>query len=197
VLTLRYRLAPEHPFPEGLEDVLTAYRWLIGSGVDPQSVVVGGDSAGGGLAIAALVALRDAGDALPAGGLGLCSWTDLAMTGSSIRTLADRDEVVELEGLERTAQLYLAGEDPGNPLASPLYADHTGLPPLFLQVGTAEILLDDSRRLAERAREAGVRVILDEWPDMPHVFQTLAPLITEAGKALHQAGVFVRRVTAR
>jgi len=194
VLTLDYRLAPEDPFPAAVEDTVAAYRWLLDDGAGAKRIVVGGDSAGGGLAVAALVAIRDAGLPLPAGVFLLSPWTDLEMTGASIDALAGVDDVLDRAGLRAAADLYLAGTDPGHPAASPLYADLSGLPPLLIQVGTAEILRDDAVRLAAAARDAGVRVVLDEWPGAGHGFQTSAPLIPEARQAVHQIGVFMRRV---
>jgi acetyl esterase/lipase len=190
-----YRLAPEHPFPAAVEDAVAAYRWLLGVGVEPERTVIGGDSAGGGLAVAALASLRDAGDPLPAGAMLFSPWTDLTMGGASITDLADVDDLLDVDSLRAAAGLYLGAEDPTHPLASPLFADVAGLPPSFIQTGGAEILLDDSTRLAERTRAAGGRAVLDVWAGMPHVFQNLAPIIPEAGKALQQAGLFVRRVT--
>lgn len=194
VLTAAYRLAPEHSFPAAVEDAVAAYRWLLAEGIAPEAVVIGGDSAGGGLAVAALVSLRDAGVPLPAGALLFSPWTDLTMSGASITGLAEADDVLDAASLEWAAGQYLAGADPRHPLASPVFADLAGLPPVFLQTGGAEILLDDSTMLAARIREAGGEAILDVWPGMPHIFQTLAPIVPEAGTALHQAGRFIGRV---
>jgi len=152
VLGARYRLAPEHPFPAALDDALAVYRWLMEARVDPGCLVIGGDSAGGGLAVAALVALRDAGDPLPAGAVLFSPWTDLALEGESITALAEIDDLLDVDSLRAAAELYLGGEDPHHPLASPLFADLSGLPPSFIQTGGAEILLDDSPALAARRR---------------------------------------------
>jgi acetyl esterase/lipase len=195
VLNAAYRLAPEHPFPAALDDALGAYRWLLDLGVDADRLVVGGDSAGGGLAVSLLVALRDGGDPLPSGGVLFSPWTDLSLGGDSIASLADDDDVLDLESLRLAAERYLGGRDPQDPGPSPLFAELSGLPPLFIQPGGSEILLDDSRHLAERVREAGGTAVYDVWPGMPHVFQNLAPIIPEAGRALWAAGLFVRRVT--
>jgi len=190
--SLDYRLAPEHPFPAALEDALAAYRWLVADGVLPRTIVIAGDSAGGGLALATLLALRDAGDPLPAGGLMFSPWTDLAATGESITSNDGRDPMFVGAAVGRAAKLYLGDADPRDPLASPVYGRFDGLPPLFIQAGDTEVLLDDSTRVAERARTAGVMVDLDIWPEMPHVFQMFAPFMPEANRALDRAASFIR-----
>jgi acetyl esterase/lipase len=187
-LSVDYRLAPEHPFPAAIEDALAVYRWLLASGIDPALVAVAGDSAGGGLVLGALVALRDAGDPMPAGAVMLSPWTDLALTGDSLRTRAAVEVMIKLEGLPEAVALYLAGADPRHPYASPLYADLRGLPPLLIHVGDAEVILDDSTRLAARASEAGVEVSLEIWDDMPHVFPAFAGLLPEADQAIARVG---------
>jgi acetyl esterase/lipase len=194
-LVIAYRLAPENPFPAAVEDATAAYRWLLEQHIQPDQLVVSGDSAGGGLSLALLLALRDAGHPLPAGAALLSPWTDLAGTGESIRTLAGADPWLNAERLMLTAGLYLAGADACNPLASPLYGDLHGLPPLLIQVGTDEILLDDATRLAERARAAGVPVTLEVWERMWHVFQSFAAEIPEGRQAVEKIGAFVRQVT--
>ena len=195
VLLIDYRLAPEHPHPAAVEDATAAYRWLLANGVKPEQIVVAGDSAGGGLTVATLVTLRDAGVALPAGGACLSPWVDLEGTGESMTTKASLDPMVQREPLRRMAALYLGGQDPRTPLAAPLYANLSGLPPLFIQVGTAETLLDDSTRLAERARKAGVEVRLEPWKDMIHVFQAFAAILPEGQQAIERIGAFVRART--
>src|SRR5262249_5267161 len=154
-------LAPEHPHPAAVDDALAAYRWLIDQGHAPAKLAVAGDSAGGGLTIAALVAIRDAGLPLPAAAVCLSPWVDLEGIGESMTAPAPLDPMVQKEPLVRMAKLSLGDPDPRSPLAAPLYADLSGLPPLLIQVGTAETLLDDSTRIAERARKAGVTVTLD------------------------------------
>jgi acetyl esterase/lipase len=192
VLVLDYRLAPEHPFPAAVDDALAAYRWLLSDGRVPTDVAIGGDSAGGGLTLATLVALRDAGLPLPAAGVCLSPWTDLAGTGESLRTKAAVDPMVQWSRLAQMADAYLAGQDARTPLASPLYADLRDLPPLLIQVGTAETLLDDATRIAERAQAAGVDVTLEPWDDMIHVFQAFAGLLPEGQQAVERIGAFIR-----
>ena len=192
VLNCDYRLAPEHPHPAAVDDALAAYRWLIDQRRAPAQLAVAGDSAGGGLTIATLVAIRDAGLPLPAAGICLSPWVDLEGIGESMTTAAHLDPMVQKEHLVRMAKLYLGEHDPRSPLAAPLYADLSGLPPLLIQVGTAETLLDDSTRIAERARKAGVTVTLDVWDDMIHVFQAFAPILPEGQQAVDQIGEYLR-----
>nr|ADA70030.1 Est10 [uncultured marine bacterium] len=191
-LAIDYRLAPEHPFPAAIEDSTAGYRWLLSSGVDPSRIVIAGDSAGGGLTVATLLALRDAGDPMPAAAVCLSPWVDLEGLGESMTTKADADPMVERRGLLQSAEAYLDGADPRTPLAAPLYGDFKGLPPLLIQVGTAETLLDDSTRLAERAKSAGVAVVLEPWDDMIHVWQFFAATVPEAQQAIERIGEFSR-----
>lgn len=195
MLLIEYRLAPEHPFPAALEDALTAYRWLLGQGFSAERLVVAGDSAGGGLALATLLAARAAALPLPAAAVCLCPWTDLACTGESMNKKPAQPFIVEPEVARISAQLYLAGADPRNPLASPLYADLRGLPPLLLQAGGDDTLLDDATRLADRARLAGVAVELQVWPEMVHEWQQFADIVPESKRAIADIGAFVRRHT--
>jgi acetyl esterase/lipase len=192
-LSVDYRLAPEHPHPAAVEDATSAYRWLLDQGVPPERVVIGGDSAGGGLTVAALLALRDAGDPLPAGGVCISPWVDLEAIGESMTSRAEADPMVQRDAVLRVARAYLGGADPRTPLAAPLWADLAGLPPLLVHVGTAETLLDDSTRLAERARGAGVDVTLEPWEEMIHVWHAFAPLLPEAGRAIAGIGEWVRK----
>jgi acetyl esterase/lipase len=192
VLLIDYRLAPEHPFPAAVEDSVAAYRYMLDQGLKASRIVVSGDSAGGGLTVATLVAIRDAKLPTPAGGACLSPWTDLEGLGDSMKTKADVDPMVNKEALLEMAAHYLADQNPRNPLAAPLYADLAGLPPLLIQVGTAETLLDDSTRLAERARKAGVKVTFEPWEDMIHVFQVFAPMLEEGQQAIDKIGEFVR-----
>jgi monoterpene epsilon-lactone hydrolase len=195
-LSVEYRLAPEHPHPAAVEDSTAAYRWLLGQGIEPDRVVIAGDSAGGGLTLATLVALRDAGDRLPAAGVCLSPWVDLEGIGESMTTLAEIDPLLDRDGLEWMAKLYLGGLDPRTPLAAPLYADLAGLPPLLIQVGKAEGLLDDARRVAERALASGVDVTLEAWDDMIHVWHIFASVLPEAREAIERIGGFIRKRTA-
>src|SRR5271156_291752 len=192
VLLIEYRLAPEHPFPAAVEDSVAAYRFMLASGLKASRIAVAGDSAGGGLTLAALVAIRDAKLAMPGAGACLSPWVDLEGLGDSMKSKAAVDPIVQKDGLAEMAKLYLAGKDPRSPLAAPLYADLAGLPPLLIQVGTAETLLDDSTRIAERARKAGVKVTLEPWENMIHVFQIFAPMLDEGQNAIEKIGEFVR-----
>jgi acetyl esterase/lipase len=196
VLVIDYRLAPEHPHPVAVDDSVTAYRWMLAQGLKPARIVVAGDSAGGGLTVATLVAIRDAKVPLPAAGACLSPWVDLEGVGESMTTKADVDPIVQKAGLLRMAEAYLAGKDPRTPLAAPLYADLSGLPPLLIQVGTAETLLDDASRLAERARKAGVTVSYEPWEDMIHVWHLFAPMLDEGQQAIDRIGEFVRKQAA-
>ena len=189
-LGINYRLAPEHPYPAGLDDVVTAYLWLLNRGVEPSRIILAGDSAGGGLALAALVALRDAGEPLPAGAVCISPWTDLALTGDSIQSKAQADPVLAPDDLATYAKIYAGEHELTNPLLSPLYADLGDLPPLLIQVGRDEILLDDAVRYAGRAREASVDVTLEVWEGMFHVFQML-PFLHETKQAVGHIAEFV------
>ena len=184
-----YRLAPEHPFPAAVTDAVAAYRGLLTRGVAARSIVVGGDSAGGGLAMAMLLSLRDAGDPLPAAAILFSPWTDLAGTGASLRTNHSRDAMFPGQGMDRAAAPYLNGTDPRHPLASPLYAELGGLPPLLVHVGEYEILLDDSRRLVDKAKSAGTPATLQTWPVVPHVWQLFR--MPEAEHSMDLAAQFV------
>lgn len=195
VLMVDYRLAPEHRFPAAVDDAVAVWRWLLRQGAKPARAAIAGDSAGGGLALATLLRLREEGDPSPACGYCLSPWTDLAITGESIKTNAASDPSVREDVIRWMADLYLNGADPRTAQASPLYANLKGLPPLLVQVGSIEILLDDSGRLAERARAAGVEVEYEIWPGMPHVWQLYAPMLSEGRDALAKAGAFIRRRT--
>jgi acetyl esterase/lipase len=191
VFTPDYRLAPEHPFPAAVEDAQAAWHGLVALGHAPETLTISGDSAGGGLAMALLLSLRDRGEALPAAAVLFSPWTDLAATGGSVVTNVRRESMLWGPSLAAGATLYLGSVDPRTPLASPLYADMAGLPPLLIHVGSREILLDDSLRLAERARAAGVRVELRVWPVLPHVWQLL-PFVPEAAESLALAAAFLK-----
>lgn len=189
-LSVDYRRAPEDPFPAPVEDLVAVHRALLDDGEPAARIAFAGDSAGGGLVVAALVALRDAGIPLPVAGVSISPWSDLAVTGPSADT-AD-DPVVSGTALRMMADLYLAGADPYTPTASPLYADLSGLPPLLVQVGTRESLLDDARRLVERAQAAGVEVTLSEYEDVIHMWVVTGPDIPESLAAYREAGEFLR-----
>jgi acetyl esterase/lipase len=190
VFTPDYRLAPEHPFPAALEDALAVYRAMLDR--FPEGFAVGGDSAGGGLAVAMLLAAKAQRLPMPACIVLFSPWTDLAGTGASISTNASRESLLFAPRLGEAAEIYLAGTDPKNPLASPLYGDLAGLPPMLIQVGAPEILLDDSTRLAESARAVGVAVELSVWENLPHVWQVSQAFLPESRAALDQAADFAK-----
>lgn len=190
-LAIDYRLAPESPFPAAVEDAAAAYRWLLGRGITPSRLAIAGDSAGGGLTIATLVTLRDAGVPLPATAVCFSPWVDLEGLGQSMAERGPRDPLIQKEGMLEFAAAYLGGKDPRTPLAAPLYADLTGLPPLLVQVGEEETLYDDAVRLVERARKSGVDVTLEAWAEMIHVWQLFAPVLPEGREALTAAGRFI------
>ena len=191
-VSLDYRLAPEHPFPAAIEDAVAAYRDLLDQGVPADNIVLAGDSAGGGLSIVTLLAARDAGLPLPAAAVVFSPGLDVTRSGESMITKDGIDPLFTRESLQRLSAHHLAGQDPHQPLISPaVYADLTGLPPLLVQVGSNEVLLDDSTRLATRAAAAGVDVILDVTGDVPHVFQSFEGVLDEADAALDRAGRFI------
>jgi acetyl esterase/lipase len=192
VLGLDYRLAPENPFPAPVEDALAAYRWLLHRGIEPGNIVLGGDSAGGGLVVSALVAIRYAGEPMPAAGVCISPWVDMEATGESFTTNAHVDPSVSRERILNIAKVYLAGKNPRAPLASPLYADLHELPPLLSVVGSIETLLDDARAITERAQAAGVEAVLEIWDDMPHVWTHFAPILPEGQQAVERIGDFIR-----
>lgn len=192
VLFPEYRLAPEHPFPAAIDDVRAVWRWLrTDHGMDARALAVAGDSAGGGLAVALLVAIRDAGAALPAAAVLLSPTVDLTSSGASMIDRVDQDPISTPALLRRLASDYLAGADPTTPLASPLFAPLVALPPLLILVGTADLLLSDSERLAMAATTAGVEVHLEVGDGLPHVYPLMLGT-TEAAEATTQIGAFLR-----
>lgn len=193
VLTVDYRLAPEFPCPAAVEDAATAYRWLLRSGFSAEQIAIAGDSAGGGLAVAVLAKLRDEGVAMPAAVALMSPWVDLAHSGDSLQSRADVDPLTSQEGLQEAAGYYLGDRDPRDPLASPLYAELRGLPPMLIHVGDHEVLLSDATRLAEKARQAGVEVQIDVWDEMWHCWHAWSEDLPEARDALAQMAQFIRR----
>lgn len=197
VLSVDYRLAPEHPYPASLEDCTAAYNWLLSTGITSKNIVIAGDSAGGNLTLTTLIELRDNGIPLPAGAVCLSPPTDFAGPDESFFKNAETDPILSDVGLFWWIPAYLAGADPTNPLISPLYADLRGLPPLLIHVSTSEILYSASTRLAERAKTAGDNVTLETWNDMPHVWHAFGlHYLTESKEAIARIGEFIKRLFA-
>jgi epsilon-lactone hydrolase len=196
VLVIDYRLAPEHPHPAAVEDAVAAYRWMLQQGLQASRIAVSGDSAGGGLTVATLVAIRDANLPMPAAGAPISPWVDMEGIGDSMISKSAADPIVQKDGLLNMAKAYLGGKQPRTPLAAPLYADLSGLPPLLIHVGTAETLLDDASRLAERAKKAGVDVSYEPWENMVHVWHLFAPMLDEGKQAIERIGAFVQKHTS-
>lgn len=194
-LQIDYRLAPEHVFPAAIDDALTAYRWLLARGTKPAYIVIAGDSAGGGLTLALLQKVRDQSLPMPAGAALLSPWTDLAGTVESRKTREAADPLFTGERINSLAKFYIDTEDARNPLISPINADLSGFPPLLIEVGHDEVLLDDSLLVAEHARAAGVPVELIVWEDMWHVFQNYAAVLPEGQQSLENIGKFIRSQT--
>ena len=193
VLLIEYRLAPEHPFPAGLDDCVLAYRWLLDQGFKPGHLAIAGDSAGGGLAVSTALCLKEDGLDQPAALIALSPWVNMACDGETMDSKAKDDPVATQASLLRAANDYLNGHDNKDPLVSPVFGDLRGLPPLFIQVGSREILLDDSRKLAVRARADDVPVRLEEWPGLFHVWHMMADWLTDGRRAIAGVGAFVRR----
>lgn len=194
VLALDYRLAPENAFPAAVEDAVTAFHWLLNQGTKAAHIVIAGDSAGGGLTVATLLALRDEGADLPAGGVCISPWVDLTNSSESFTRVAD--PMLKKAELDLMAQAYVQGQDLKAPLASPLFADLQGLPPLLIQVGTEEHLYDDSINLEARAREAGVNATLEVWDEMIHIWHYFYPMLREGRDAIVRIGEFVKARTS-
>lgn len=198
VLNLNYRLAPEHPFPAAVDDAIEGLKFIQENGPNgagaAESVFVGGDSAGGGLTLATLLAARERGVDQPNAAIGISAWTDLAITGETIQTRAEADPLItDASMISNMAGAYLGSTVATDPLASPLYADYAGLPPLLLQVGDAEVLLSDTTRVAEKARAAGVDVVEEVWDEMFHVWHQFAPMLPEGQAAIDRIGEFVNQ----
>jgi epsilon-lactone hydrolase len=196
VLVIDYRLAPEHPFPAAVDDAAKAWRWLLQQGLNASRLAIAGDSAGGGLTIATLVNLRDLKLALPACAVAISPWVDLEGVGTSMTARSAQDPMVQKAGLKWMADMYLAGQDPKTPLAAPLHADLKGLPPVLVQVGSAETLLDDATRLAEKLHTSGCEVRLAVWPNQLHVFPFFAPILSEGRDGCIEIGNYIRSHTA-
>ena len=191
VISVDYRLAPENPYPAAVDDAMAAYRFVLEQSIAPGSVAIGGDSAGGGLTIATLLALRDEGAQLPGAAFCISPWADLTQTSDSMTTKADEDPMVQRESLQLMADAYCGEADPKTETISPVFADLAGLPPLLIQVGTAEVLLDDARKLAENARAANLDVTLEQWEDMIHVWHGFSMMLPEAREAITRIGEYL------
>jgi len=190
-LLIDYRLAPENRFPAALEDAKAGYRWLLSTGVKPIKLVIAGESAGGGLTVATLMTLRDSQVPLPAAGICMSPWVDMECLGKSIVTKSSIDPIVRQNDLKMYAKAYLGDGDRRTPLAAPIYGNLKGLPPLLIQVGTAEILFDDATRLAERARLDGVDVVFEPWEEMIHMWH-MYPMLPEGNQAIERIAEFMR-----
>ena len=191
-LSIEYRLAPEYPFPAAIDDTYTAYNWLLKEGVKPKNIIVSGQSAGGGLCLALLLKLKENFFSQPRGAVALSPWTDLTQSGKTMKINADIDPVISKKYLDRMANLYLAKTPNITPLASPLYGELSGLPPLLVQVGSAETMLDDSRRFVEKAKEAKVDVQIEVYKDMFHGWHGSAHILKDGEKAIKNIGLFCR-----
>ena len=192
VLSVDYRLAPEHPHPAPVDDAVTAYRWLLDQGIDASNIAISGDSAGGGLTVATQLAIRDQGLPMPAASVPISPWVDMSASGESFQTRADLDPMVSHENIAGIAANFLGPDgDPDDPLASPLCGDLTGLPPMLIHVGDHEVLLSDSQALAAKAEAEGVDVTLEVWPEMIHVWHSLAGMCDEADEAIAKAAEFI------
>jgi epsilon-lactone hydrolase len=193
-LLIDYRLAPEHPFPAAVEDAVAAYEWILGQGCAPSQIVVAGDSAGGTLTLALLIFLRDHNRPLPAAAVCLSPAPDLTFSGESWVFNSKKDLMLDERKERKSIEIYLKGADPRAPLASPYFGDLQGLPPMLIQIGSHELLLSDSMRFAQKAKEAGVEVTLEVWPEMQHEWQFAAKVLPEGKRAIANIGAFVEAV---
>ena len=193
-LSIEYRLAPEHPFPAAIDDTYTAYNWLIKEGFNPKNIIVSGQSAGGGLCLALLLKIKENNGIQPKGAVALSPWTDLSQSGKTMITNANIDPVISKKYLDRMANLYLSRASNTSSLASPLYGDLSGLPPMLVQVGSAETMLDDSKRFVEKAKEAKVDIQIEIWEDMFHGWHGSAHILKDAEEAIKSIGLFCRKL---
>ena len=187
-----YRLAPEHRFPSAIEDAVAIYRELLASGKRPENIVIAGDSAGGGLAVALLLSLRHTGDPLPAAAILLSPFLDVTASGESATTRADQDPWFHPKDMRAVVRYYCGDQEVRNPLVSPVFANVAGLPPVYIQVGDDEILLNDSTRFADKMQAAGIKVDIEIWPEMWHVFQLFVGKMPEAHQAINKIGDYLR-----
>ena len=192
VLVVDYSLAPEHPFPAAVDDAIASYQWLLNQGVSSERIIVAGDSAGGGLAVALMVKLKELTHPQPKAAVLLSPWTDLTLSGNSLRKNATKDAMLSPQALTKFTDLYLGDSDPMSPFASPVFADLSGLPSTYVVVGSDEVLRDDSERLVENIRSTGGQAQISVWPRMPHVFPLLAPIIPEGAQAIEDIAEFVQ-----
>ncbi|NHI94224.1 MAG: alpha/beta hydrolase [Candidatus Lokiarchaeota archaeon] len=194
-LSIDYRLAPENPFPAALDDAITAYRWLIEEKmIHPSNLIIAGESAGGGLTLSTIMKIKKIGLALPSACMVFSPWADLLNTGATLKTKKEEDPFLSPEVLFKFSKMYYANDDPKNPLISPLYGDFKDFPPLLIQVGTSEILLSDSTRVAERAKEAGVDVTIEQYNQMIHAFQLFESFVPEGKEAMNKINNFVQKI---
>jgi acetyl esterase/lipase len=193
-LSINYRLAPEHPFPAAIDDTYTAYNWILKQGINPQNIIVSGQSAGGGLCLALLLKIKDNKGTQPLGAVAISPWTDLSQSGNTMKTNEEIDPIISKKYLDRMAGLYLKDLSFSLPLASPLFGDLSELPPILIQVGTAETMLDDSKRFYEKAKKANVDINIEIWTDMFHGWHGNAHILKDAELAIESIGNFCKKL---